>query len=76
MAIKNTLAYIWRPMKGVCIKNLSPSLFLFQFFHEMDVERVIKGGPWTFNQHLLLFFKLSIKVNPTQVQLFEVDFWL
>ena len=29
MAIKNTLAYIWRPVKGVCIKELSPTLFLF-----------------------------------------------
>ncbi|XWS39750.1 hypothetical protein CRYUN_Cryun18bG0081100 [Craigia yunnanensis] len=42
MAIKNTLASIWRPVKGVCIKELSPTLFLFQFFHELDMDRVIK----------------------------------
>ena len=76
MAMKNTLASIWRPVKGVCIKDLGPSLFLFQFFHEMDVERVIKGGPWTFNQHLLLLSRLAVRINPTHVSLFLADFWV
>ena len=29
VAMKNTLTSIWRPVKGVCIKDLSRSLFLF-----------------------------------------------
>ena len=28
-AMKNTMAALWRPGKGVCIKDLSPTLFLF-----------------------------------------------
>ncbi|TYG77276.1 hypothetical protein ES288_D03G181400v1 [Gossypium darwinii] len=32
--------------------------FLFQFFHYMDLERVLKGSPWTFNNHLLILYNL------------------
>lgn len=30
-AMKNTLASLWRPGKGACIKDPSSTLFLFQF---------------------------------------------
>ncbi|KAH9678676.1 reverse transcriptase domain-containing protein [Citrus sinensis] len=59
-AMKNTMAALWRPGKGVCIKNLSPTLFLFQFFHEIDVRRVLDSGPWTFDQHILLVHRLGM----------------
>ncbi|XWS54770.1 hypothetical protein CRYUN_Cryun10bG0117700 [Craigia yunnanensis] len=72
--MKNTLASIWLPVKGVCIKDLRPILFLFQFFHEMDLERVVKGGPWTFNQNLLLTSRLEIGMNPVHVPLYQADF--
>ena len=76
MAMKNTLASIWRPVKGVCIKKLSSNLFLFQFFHELDMEKVVKGGPWTFNQHLLIISRLKIGDSPNQVPLFLSEFWV
>ncbi|XWS07884.1 hypothetical protein CRYUN_Cryun41cG0030700 [Craigia yunnanensis] len=44
MTMKNTLASTRRPVKGVCIKKLSLILFLFQLFHELDMDRVVKGG--------------------------------
>ena len=63
-------------MKGVCIKDLSPTLFLFQFFHELDLKRAIKGGPWTFNQRMLVISRLKVGDNPSQVPLDRVDFWI
>ena len=74
MAMKNTLAFIQRPIKGVCIRELNPSLFLFQFFHELDTERVIKGGPWTFNQHMLIMSRLKLGDNPSQIPLHSAGF--
>ncbi|XWS66198.1 hypothetical protein CRYUN_Cryun05aG0179300 [Craigia yunnanensis] len=76
MAMKNTLASIWRLVKGVCIRDINPALFLFQFFHELDIERVIKGGPWTFNQHLLITSRLKVGDNPNQIPLYFTDFWI
>ncbi|KAH9752557.1 CCHC-type domain-containing protein [Citrus sinensis] len=74
-AMKNTMASVWRPGKGVCIKDLSPSLFLFQFFHEVDVKRVIDSCPWTFDQHILLVKRLEENEQPRNVPLYFTSFW-
>ncbi|KAH9802749.1 reverse transcriptase domain-containing protein [Citrus sinensis] len=75
-AMKNTMAALWRPGKGVCIKALSPTLFLFQFFHEIDVRRILDSGPWTFDQHILLVHRLGAKEQPQNVPLFHTNFWI
>ena len=49
-AMKSTLAALWRSVKGMSIKDLTPSVFLFLIYHEMDLERVVRGGPWTFDR--------------------------
>ncbi|KAM7516399.1 hypothetical protein LguiA_005982 [Lonicera macranthoides] len=45
-AMQDTLSKLWRPVKGVWIKDLGPNLFMYQFGHEMDMEKVLFGGPW------------------------------
>ncbi|KAF4401983.1 hypothetical protein G4B88_017495 [Cannabis sativa] len=54
-AMKHTLAGLWKPGKGLFVKELGPNLFLFQFYHEIDIKRVINGSPWTFNRLPLIF---------------------
>ncbi|MBA0737009.1 hypothetical protein Gogos_010492 [Gossypium gossypioides] len=34
-------------------------MFLFRFFHQLDIDRVVKGAPWAFNNHLLVFHRLD-----------------
>ena len=63
-AMKHTMASLWRPGKGVCIRDLSLTLFLFQFFHEINVKRVLESGPWTFDQHILLVKRLEENEQP------------
>lgn len=75
-AMKNTMASLWRPGKGVHIRELSASLYLFQFFHEIDMKRVIDGGHWTFNNHLLLIKRLGLKEQPHAVTLHQASFWV
>ena len=74
--MKSTLASIWRSMKGVFIKDLNPDLFLFHFFHGINMQRVITRGPWTFDRHLLITKPLVPSKNPTRVHLSHVDFWV
>ncbi|KAK6133887.1 hypothetical protein DH2020_032377 [Rehmannia glutinosa] len=76
LVMKNTLASIWRPVKGVFIKDLGPNLFLFQFFHESDLSRVISSGPWTFDNQLLLTKRLSVGEQPSKVELFHTEIWV
>ena len=43
-AMKNRMATLWQPGRGLCIKAIGSNLFLFQFYHEIDLRRVIEGG--------------------------------
>ncbi|KAL9441316.1 hypothetical protein AB3S75_019905 [Citrus x aurantiifolia] len=76
VAMKNTMAALWRPGKGVCNKDLSPTLFLFQFFHEIDVRRILDSRPWTFDQHILLVHRLGADEQPQNIPLFFTTFWV
>lgn len=75
-AMKNTMALLWCLGRGVCIKDLSPTLFLFQFFHEIDVRRILESGPWTFDQYILIIRKLGVDEQSQSVPLFHTSFWV
>ncbi|MBA0729879.1 hypothetical protein Golax_020488 [Gossypium laxum] len=50
--------------------------YIFKFFHSMDMERVLKGLPWTFNNHLLILSKLRRGEDPLKIPLVYVPFWV
>ncbi|MBA0732895.1 hypothetical protein Gogos_016957, partial [Gossypium gossypioides] len=56
--MRNTMANIWHPLGGVEISDLGEKRFLFRFYHELDIDKVEKGAPWTLNSHLLIFHRL------------------
>lgn len=60
MAMQDTLSAIWRPVKGVFMEPTDQiNMFLFKFFHDRDMQRVLEDGPWTFNQQVLLLKKFN-----------------
>ncbi|XP_040932119.1 uncharacterized protein [Gossypium hirsutum] len=75
-AMRSTLVNLWHPVWGVQIRDMGEKMYLFQFFHIMDMERVIKGSPWTFNNYLLLLYKLNWGEDPLQVPLVMTPFWV
>jgi uncharacterized protein YozE (UPF0346 family) len=36
---------IWQPGKGMDIEEAQLGLFIFRFFHQLDVQHVLKQGP-------------------------------
>ncbi|XP_074378358.1 uncharacterized protein LOC141719893 [Apium graveolens] len=70
------MATLWKPGKGVYIKSLEPNRFLFQFYHEVDISRVIEGSPWTFDRMQFIFERLKEGDNPRLVRLNKLDFWV
>lgn len=72
-AMQQTLAALWKPSRGVYIKNLDVNLFLFQFYHEVDVKRVMEGNPWSFNRRALIMSRLKEGENPCSVSLKAID---
>ncbi|MBA0603910.1 hypothetical protein Gorai_008537 [Gossypium raimondii] len=75
-AMKSTMANLWHPVYGVQIRDLGDKRYLFQFYHNLDMERVLKGLPWTFNNHLLLLNKLGRGEDPLKVPLIFTPFWV
>lgn len=78
LIMKARMAGIWRPVKGVTIKEASPGLFLFLFFHVRDMEAVLRGGggPWSFDSHLLILGRMQIGTLIQELSLFHVEFWV
>ncbi|MBA0548232.1 hypothetical protein Golob_019342, partial [Gossypium lobatum] len=75
-AIRSSMANLWHPVKGVQISNLGEKRFLFRFFHKMDLKRVLKGSPWTFNSNLMLVHHLGEREDPLKVPLIFANFWI
>lgn len=76
-AMMDTLSSIWRPVKGVFMEETNtPNVFLFRFFHKLDMQRVMDDGPWTFNQHALLVKRLEDTDQLSSIQLTDLYIWV
>ena len=53
-AAKNTLQRAWGLEEKVQIIEVGANLFQFKFNTEFDLERILKGGPWSFDNQLLM----------------------
>lgn len=75
-AMQHTLALLWKPGRGVYMKELESNLYLFQFYHEIDVKRVMEGCPWSFNRRALVMSRMKEGQNPRCVDLNSIDLWV
>ncbi|KAK1379731.1 hypothetical protein POM88_026475 [Heracleum sosnowskyi] len=55
---------LWRPGREMYVKELERNRYIFQFYHEVDIARVIEGSPWTFGHFQLVFERLKEGDNP------------
>uniref|UniRef100_A0A803PUD0 Reverse transcriptase domain-containing protein n=1 Tax=Cannabis sativa TaxID=3483 RepID=A0A803PUD0_CANSA len=75
-AMRHMMASLWQPGKGVYIKELDTNRYIFQFYHELDVQTVVDGSPWTFNRIPLVFHRLKKGDDPRSVHLHKLDMWV
>lgn len=73
-SMKIVLANLWHPLGGVTINDIGEKRFLFRFYCEADITRVLKGSSWTFNNHLLVIATLSNEVDLMEVPLLKAGF--
>lgn len=57
--MQHKMASLWKPGRGVYVKELKHNIFIFQFYHEVDIKRVIDDSPWTFGRLQLVFERLK-----------------
>ena len=75
-AMKTKMADVWRPAMGVNIKEVESGIFLFQFFHKEDKNWVLKGGPWSFDNAMIVMAEIPEGEEPLNVPLWHVNIWL
>ncbi|MBA0575111.1 hypothetical protein Golob_024152 [Gossypium lobatum] len=75
-SLRNILADLWRPLRGVSITELENKRILFRFYSEIDLKRVLDGMPWFFNRHLIVFHKLAGDEDPNSIPLWHAAFWV
>jgi len=74
--MKQRMADLWRPIGGITIDEPIPTLFLFHFYHIVDMQRVLNGDPWNFEKHMLILGAIKNGKNPNLVLLHMVNFWV
>ncbi|KAM6567272.1 hypothetical protein CsatA_026400 [Cannabis sativa] len=74
--MQNILASLWQPGMGMFVKKLEDNRFLFQFYHEVDIQRVINGSPWTYDRMQLIIERLPVGGDPNLLQLNDLDMWV
>ncbi|KAK4438123.1 hypothetical protein Salat_0146400 [Sesamum alatum] len=56
------------------LSRLSTDRFLLSFNHRIDKNRVLEGGPWNFENHLIIFGEIGLDDDPLSVELNFNDF--
>lgn len=74
-ALKRTMTQVWSLREGVVIRVIESNLYLFQFFHWKDRDKVLDGRPWCFEQRLLILQRMEKDTQPTEMQLKFSPFW-
>ncbi|KAK2423100.1 zinc knuckle (CCHC-type) family protein [Trifolium repens] len=75
-SMKVRMAELWKPVRGVTIKEAKPGTFLFHFNHPLDMEAVLNGGPWTFDNNMLILEQVQLGVQIEQIPLFHATLWV
>lgn len=75
-AAKNTLKKAWGLENGVQIVEVGANLFQFKFNNEFDLERILNGGPWSFDNQLLMLTKWQKGMKADNVRLNHASLWV
>lgn len=75
-AMQNVMATLWRPKEGMEVHDLVGFRYSFVLYHKMDVQKVIEGGPWSFEQAMLVLHELTPTEDSSMVELQNADIWV
>ena len=75
-AMKAVMQSVWRPSKGMVVKELDKNLFLFQFFSGKDKDFALNEGPWAFDGHLLILKEWRGTEQLSEITFDKARFWV
>ncbi|XP_075659009.1 uncharacterized protein LOC142628856 [Castanea sativa] len=75
-AAKNTMRRAWGQNEGLQILNVGSNLFQFKFSSEFDMERILRNGPWTFDNQLLMLKRWSKGMTSKNIRMEHASLWV
>ena len=73
---KNTLQRAWGFDKELQISEVGNNLFQFKFQLEYELERILRGGPWSFDNQLLMLTRWKTGMSANNVVLEHASLWV
>ncbi|KAJ8773267.1 hypothetical protein K2173_028444 [Erythroxylum novogranatense] len=76
-AFERSMLNLWRPMRGAYIKLMEAyNLYIIQFYHHLDMKKMLAGGSWSFNKCVLLVHQWKEGESPTDVDFINTNVWV
>nr|XP_023910504.1 uncharacterized protein LOC112022158 [Quercus suber] len=75
-AAKNTLRQAWGLDKDLQISEVGINLFQFKFQSEYELDRILRGGLWTFDNQLLMLTRWRSGMSANNVVLEHASLWV
>ncbi len=75
-AITRTFRPLWRAEKGFVVKDLGDNNALITFQDDVDLERVITNGPWSYDKFLVVLQRIEDDTPLASLSLNLAVFWV
>ena len=76
MAAKNTIRRAWGVDDALEISKVGPNLFQFKFHSEFEIDRILRGGPWPFNNQLLMLQRWKKAMMVGNIKMVTMLLWV
>ena len=76
MAAKNTIRRVWGLDKSLQILEVGPNLFQFKFQSEFEMDRVLRGGLWSFDNQLLMLQRWKKGMTIGNIRMDKASIWV
>jgi hypothetical protein len=74
--VRSATIRFWKPTGYVSFKVLGTNIFLVEFEHEWDKERIMEGRPWLFEGHVFSLAKFDGVTLPSKIDFEKVSLWI
>ncbi|XP_021729763.1 uncharacterized protein LOC110696718 [Chenopodium quinoa] len=75
-AMQNTLKKVWSLSRGVIFRKIENNLFIIQFFHWKDREKILNGEPWIFDNNVVILKETNGAEQPESIDMRLCPFWI
>ena len=76
MAAKNTIRRAWGIDDAMQILEVGPNLFQFKFLSKFEMERILRGGPWSFDNPLLILQRWKKGMTVGNIKMENASLWV